>query len=547
MSDQSTKEFNQRLSQWVASQGIWFQLRYSIPGESMRGRILVQLMGLGLKLLLLVLLAGLVFWGYLYKRAGSEAFADSISETLESQLAAAELDLREVSYADDRLMIARIAAEGGPATFFESLIIYNVSSDIGLLETFFGGWSDGGVRIGELDIFLRAGANDPQAAAEMGQLILGASGARAIDSMVVARANIQWGFSHATQGGIEDSRMLVQRHERGWKLTFEGGRFSQNWLRDMEIVELVAVCGPDGIVFEKGEFTKGEGTVQFSQLKLESGYQPKLDGEIQLRDVDLVSLLPASAIRLVDGTISGDFGVFGSTNTPQGVGYEGRIRLGNGCIVSLKDTIPMLEALSVLDYTRRYHRLDFQDGGFDLRMESGSIEVSNIAMEASKAEGEKEPKIVLGGAFKTRLPNKEELRQAIEDDLIDKRILPLGYDLSENIDFAESSKDQAALIAQGFSKPDPRESALFNRLNQAREFRQAQAKVSGALAKLMQYEGELIVSLPGTAFERAGQLRELYPVNAESGRIEMKVPTSGLLEELTVEQSEDMYAKGRRP
>ena len=40
MEPQQLQDFNERLSQWISNQGFWFQVRYSIAGSGVKGRLL---------------------------------------------------------------------------------------------------------------------------------------------------------------------------------------------------------------------------------------------------------------------------------------------------------------------------------------------------------------------------------------------------------------------------------------------------------------------------------------------------------------------------
>jgi hypothetical protein len=63
---------------------------------------------------------------------------------------------------------------------------------------------------------------------------------------------------------------------------------------------------------------------------------------------------------------------------------------------------------------------------------------------------------------------------------------------------------------------------------------------------MLQYEGQFLITIPNDAFERAGILRQRYPVDRASNRIPIRVPVEGGLYELTLKQAEDIYEQGRR-
>ena len=73
-----------------------------------------------------------------------------------------------------------------------------------------------------------------------------------------------------------------------------------------------------------------------------------------------------------------------------------------------------------------------------------------------------------------------------------------------------------------------------------------QSQASERMSRMLRYDGNFLITIPGDAFERARLLEELYPVNAATGRISMRVPIEGNLYELTLKQAEDLYLQGER-
>ena len=65
-------------------------------------------------------------------------------------------------------------------------------------------------------------------------------------------------------------------------------------------------------------------------------------------------------------------------------------------------------------------------------------------------------------------------------------------------------------------------------------------------ARMLRFEGGFLMEIPGDAFERAQKLREAFPADPDSGRIPLEVPLSGTLFELTLDQAEVIYIKGKR-
>jgi hypothetical protein len=64
--------------------------------------------------------------------------------------------------------------------------------------------------------------------------------------------------------------------------------------------------------------------------------------------------------------------------------------------------------------------------------------------------------------------------------------------------------------------------------------------------KSLRYEGGLRITLPSSAFVRAPELRAAYPPDASTDRISLDVPIKGTIDEITLQQSQELYEKGRR-
>ena len=69
MESEQSQNFNERLSQWVANQGFWFQIRYSMTGSGTKGTAMFHLLRMGFRLLLFLIVAAIGTWVYLVRTA----------------------------------------------------------------------------------------------------------------------------------------------------------------------------------------------------------------------------------------------------------------------------------------------------------------------------------------------------------------------------------------------------------------------------------------------------------------------------------------------
>jgi hypothetical protein len=545
METEQLQNFNERLSQWVSNQGFWFQVRYSMSGKGMKGRAMFHLLRLGFRLLIFMLIAAVAGWVFLIKRTDTQRFSKSLQSGLQEGLSATDLEMRGFDRVQGQLEIGRLAAEGDKDTFFTTLEAKTIRCKMGLLDGLHGVWKPGIISIARLEVDLRAGSDDAESARSLSESIFRKSALVDVSAFEVAGVTLRWGYSERTQGSIENSALKMQRTETGWRLSFKGGTFSQNWLRQMDIVSLVVLCEPGGLVFEKAELKQRKGTVDFSGLRLIGGERPEVEGLVRVRNVVLEDILPAALRTFLEGSISGDFKVFGSTNTSDGIGFEGQVVMDGSDVVSLRERIHLLKALSVVDFSRNYHRIDFREGSFQMRTFRGGMELTDVQLKS-------EDLFTLEGEMRVRLPTDREVQDAVakgsglqssaifaneEEDTQDKGKPDAGFTLKRAALEAQRVKD-------GLQPADSLN--LFDRLGLSIEMRRLQDQAADRMSRMLRYEGMFRITIPKDAFERAPVLQNLYPVDSSLGRIPLRVPLEGHLYELTLKQAEDLYQQGRR-
>ena len=190
MESEQLQNFNERLSQWVANQGFWFQVRYSMSGSGMKGRAMFHLLRMGFRLLIFLALVALGTWIYLERRTNTERFREGLKEAVREGMSAEDFDARGISRARGRLEIGRFAAVGGNETFFSSMEARNIRCKMGLVDGLLGVWEPGIVTISRLDLDLRAGAEDEEAAAKIAEAVFHKSSKVEVNSFEIADAMI---------------------------------------------------------------------------------------------------------------------------------------------------------------------------------------------------------------------------------------------------------------------------------------------------------------------------------------------------------------------
>lgn len=534
------QNFQERLSQWVSSQGFWFQLRYSLSGGGAKGALAFHLLKIATRLGIFIIILALGLVWFLARQTGTKGYHEKLKASFKEKLRAEEVEMQNFSREQGEFEIGRMAFKGGERTFFSGLEIQNMKCRMGMFDSMSKSWDPGLIEISSAYIDLRAGADSQQASKSMADVLFQDTGRVSLNSIQVSSMTMRWGYSDRSRGSIEGSNMRAQRLPDSWRLRFRGGTFTQNWLKRLEIVELDVVFGRQGILFETAIFKKNNGNISFSGLKVKAGERPDVSGKMILQGVDIASVVPAAVRNFVEGTFSGEFRVFGSTNSTEGVGFEGKVELDKENVIVIRDRIHLLKALSVVDGFNNYRRVDFNKGSFEMRSADGKLELTDVDIRAQYL-------FTMKGNLTVRQPNEEEAGNFDDSkggmDQFDALIADDALNSEMEVTLrgaAESTNDKGKV---GFKKA---EVSLFDRLGLGAADRRLQETASERVFRTYRYEGDFSITLPKDAFSRAPQLIEAYPARASDGRIPMEVPISGVLYDLTLKQSEEIYKMGAR-
>ncbi|BCX50335.1 hypothetical protein HAHE_42430 [Haloferula helveola] len=531
MEAEKSQEFNQRLSQWIASQGFWFQLRHSMSSGGGWSITLFHLLRMAFRVLIVVALIGLLFFYYLVKRVNTGAFQTQIRSGFEKAVEASDAKLLGFRRIQGQAMVRRVGATGTPESFFQSMEAGNLVFNMGMLDGLTQKWEAGVIQMNWLDMELRAGANsEEEASAAAGAFFANHPGFE-LRGLDVNNARLSWGYFERAYGGITGSKLLANRTANGWRLSFTGGTFSQNWIRRFEIQELVMFCSRDGLVVEKGVLKAGKGTVTFDGVKVSGGELPELSGDLVFEHIPLSALLPNNAQEVVSGTISGRFALGGSTNSAGGVTLNGKVDLDGEDMISVRSGLHLLEALDVVDVFNSYKRVDFDQGDFEVDTQSGTMTISQLNLEARGL-------MTVQGRITVRRPDAEELEKqfGITDGLpgVDS-----GLDAKQESELQISLKNagEASKASEPEEGADPETSRFFSDMADTRRLRR---EAMDRARNLYLFDGGVRMMIPGDAFERSRILRERFPVDQSTGKIGIDVPLEGTLANLTLKQAEEI-------
>jgi len=536
MEAQETQDFNQRLSQWIASQGFWFQLRHSLSSGGGWSVALFHLLRMGFRVLLLLVVIGLGFGYFLIKRVDSSTFRRGMVTSLTEALGAEKTEISGFKRIQGKAMVRRIGAEGGSGSFFESLEASHLNFNMGMLDGVFRKWDAGVVECNRLDVELKAGASSAEAATEASGLFFGRDPDFLLRGIESTTTRISWGYFERAYGGIEGSKMTANRVGDGWRFSFEGGTFSQNWIRDFKIVDLVVLCDPaTGMVIEKGELAAGEGRVEFRDVKAVGGERPVLSGSILFSRVPLAEILPDHVQTMVSGTVSGEFALGGSTNSAEGVTLTGRVDLDGRDTISMRSGFRLFEALDVVDVFNTYRRVDFDEGGFNVKTGNGVLDITGLDLAASGL-------MSMQGRVSIRRPENDEIERLIGGGIGGDASMPgLGADQESELTMTLKKAAEAERASEGGEGAEDENEEFFTEMGLARRLRREQMERS---RRVFIFDGGVRMMIPGDAFERSRILRERFPVDQATGQIGIDVPLEGTLNELTTQLAEEILRLG---
>ena len=552
METEEIQAFNNRMSQWISSQGFWFQLRYALFGRGSFSTVTYHLLQISFRAVLFLLLAAGGVGYYFYKRTDKPVFREEMTEAARIALGAKEAQIKGFTRSQGEMKIIRFGATGSADSFFESMEVGMIHCRMGLTDGMIGKWNAGPVSARSCYVELKAGADDAELAKKAGESLFRKYPKFTFPSIEVTDATVFWGYSERTRGRIENSHLLAQRTDSGgWRLQFRGGYFSQNWLHRLEINELLMQVEANGLTIEKGEFSRETGRVSLHNVAITGGERPQIHGIAKIKNLPLDAILPPISSGFIEGSISADFTLSGSTNTTEGVGFQGQVLFDGTDVLTLRERIHLLRALSVVDVFNSYRKVDFREGSFTLKTSNGVLDISDVDLKAKDL-------FTMQGRMRVRRMTQEEITAELQKaggsaadvspifDHQDGGFAKNEANLSdEEITLKKAAQEQQKEQRANNESGAPAPPALFDRMAQMNLNRLIEQQESNRLSRQLRFDGGFRITIPADSFERAQQLREDNPVDPATGRIPITVPVEGTLYDITLKQAEEIYQKGR--
>lgn len=532
-----------RMSEWMSKQGVLFQLRHA--SSIGRVSILRYFGSLLLGLMILAFLAAAVGFFLLTRHFKSESYAERLATDLVAEVGGQDLEYESVRKAKGNVAIKNLSIEGGEDSFFTRVVLRKLKAPIGYLGGVTEPWSPSEVRIESASVTVKAGGTVEgmsKAFAKIKESLRGGD----FQSLRIDELTMDWGYSKLTYGSIRGTEMQAERVPEGWKVSIAGGQFRQNWLTGFEIesgdflvqgegitVRSLKLVGNDGRLDLEGEVSGPIDSPQF-----------RLDGKMS--SIAIGNLIELPSVMIADylsGNLSGSIQVSGSPNRQ--VEIAGEVRLGNGNNLTLRESFPILRALSLIDVNRSFRRVEFDRGGFRFKTSGGEVEVKEIEIESDGM-------VKIRGGFRTSLPSQEEAAETLGI------LLTEGFSSGFGIDFTDKSSAQIledrrmslgrqeridsgeeGLVGEVFGEDDDSSEAVATSGDEIEQSLIEQEML------VHRFNGDLELEIPADTFAESMDLAEEFPETEGRQRV-LKVPLSSIFTKLSETLADRLLALDRR-
>lgn len=545
---ETTKQFNERLAQWVANQGFWFQLRYSMAGGG-ASTLMYHTLRMLLKIAIFVVIAAAILLFFLVRRTDQASFKEKLKDSIVSGFECQSGQMKSFNRTQNRASIRYLTLQGGPNSYIDQCEVSGISFRMGLMDGLLGTWDANQISVDRMSVNVKAGAETEEEAMALGRSLSKRFDSLRFQALECQNTRIAWGYSLRTMGSISQSKMVVIRQDNGWRLRFTGGTFQQNWLRNLHIDELILVCTDKAITVEKGQFSvmiplselsadKAHGKVTFEDVKVTGGLRPGFSGSVIFENLPLHELLQDSYKDCIEGSISGRLKVQGSTNATDGVTFAGRVSLNEADEIILRSQLPLLNSLSILSPAGSFRKITFNEGYFNIKTSGGSLAISDINLIAPE-------QMEMRGGFLVRPAKSEEVNEMVRKgsitDEIAQGLIATGSEISSGAD--ELSLRRATELAgkgekskTGFDTQISDNSLPFAAEAMASEL---QVKTAEKLAITSIFEGKVSLTLPAAAFANAPSVAKMARM-ADETSILLETELLGNISDLTRTQAENL-------
>ena len=518
ISQQRLDEFQARMSNWVSSQGLVFQLTHGGAVRGAQSTIVGWAGRMLVRFSILLFAVALVILLLLVSRPGSDKFKSELTEKVANTLSAemSSMAVGPIKKKKGNIEVSSLDMVGKPGAFYEEVKLRDVKTKMGLLAGVFGVWDGEVISIGQLEAVVKSGSED-DGGNEIFNALFAKGESYTFDRVEVLDVSLRWGYSEVTAGQIENSALRAKRTESGWSLTFTGGTFSQNWLKNLEIEKVECEVTPAGLTISSAQFRREGGELSFTAEVRGPISDPQITGSGTMSSVPFDTYLESEVQPFVGGKLTGDFTLGGSPYSSSGVTLSAEIILGPEDEIVIRDEIRLLHAVSLVDRYRSYKKVSFRSGSFKFETGKKVAAFTEIKLDAKNH-------MRLEGEFISRPPTTREIDAAIYFEEHGKTP-PANVALGESdVTGAEPEEveefdlaDAAKAAREGSEDSQEKIQTIFESTVFGLEVRRRQEDARQRYRRVPYLAGVLRMGLHSKAFEaeRSKKLSELYPISVE--------------------------------
>ncbi len=517
---QRLNNYQNKVADWIARQGVFFQLRYAKTVGS--HSVVKQLGGLVIRGVFLLLILGVIGFFVLQKYYSSASYQDKITSQLKEALGAGEIEPNGFSRDSNTGRFRVLEIEGGEKTFFYQAKLEELSGVFSFFTGVTQDWNPETLRIKKADFEIKAGGSKEEMESSFASVLESLKG-HGLNLIIIDSLSCDWGYSTLNHGAIRNSAFKAVLEGGRWEVEIAGGTFEQNWLGPLRIENGILRVSDDGLEVVSLKLAFDSGRLDLAGDISGPLNMPQFDLKGDFSNLPLEKFINLDGVKTrdyIEGSISGELAISGSSN--QRVKMSAAVNLAKGDQIMIRERWSLLRALSIIDSDRSYLRLSFPEGSFSFTTDGGGMEVKDIDLVSAESA-----KLV--GGFSTRLPSQEEAAEHLEitltdgftNDFTDKsssqRLNDARFSLKER------SEDDSQDIGVDFG--DSVESRIgrvdVSQLS-ARELEELRLTVE---MKIHRINGGLKLAVPASAFDDSDNLAKFYPEDDEGWRwipIELK-------------------------
>lgn len=508
---QRLNEYQNRVSDWIGRQGVWFQFRYA---KTIGSRSLWRhFLGLVSKVVPLLIVFGICGFFILKSHFGTPEYREKITNQISEVLGAEEIEVSGFSRNIKSGKFHRLRIEGGEKSFFFEADFEGLSGVFSYLTGVTEDWNPSFIRVNKADLKLKAGGNEGEMRRGFSSIIESLDG-QGVTQVKIDDCSFDWGYSKLTFGAVRNTDFQASLKGGVWEVKLSGGTFQQNWFGPFVIDSATVKLDENGISVESLKLKMGDGSAELEGQIAGPVEMPNFDLKGTFTSLPIEKLIQMRGVNTreyIEGCISGDLAINGSSN--RRIEFSGQVMLNENDRLTIREKWSLLRALSILDSDGSYLRIDFDQGGFSFSTAGRGLKVAGIDLTA-------ESRARLKGAFETRLPTQEEAAKTI------------GIKLTDNfgLDYTDSSSAQK-LENDRMRIDTPDEESVFgvdvSKLFEEGKDRGTESKLSVSQLEALRMKremdihrisGDLKLAVPAAAFDNSEALLEIYPKDEQGWR-----------------------------